>query len=238
MSSNPVSEIDDIPCMTSPSAPDEWTVADDIVLRNIHRAVSVYVESFYHYNDYLRRLSMRFRIPIIILSAASSGASFGNVSLLPTTQRNVNMIVGCITLFVTILTAIEGYLKLPVLTNQTDKVIMDLGKISHKLYTHLSLHPALRDTPKKIIVETTNDFTTAITNAPIIPASVLARIKAQIQKHSIYSLFAPPVKRYEEPSKVADVIVEMSKSKASKESQLHLSTIYESSHNMTNSYPS
>lgn len=188
-----------------PADPEEWSVDDEIVLRNLHRAVSVYVESFYHYNDYLRILSMRYRIPIIILSAASSGASFGNVSLLPTTQRNVNLAVGCVSLFVTILTAIEGYLKLPVLTNQTDKVLVDLGKISHKLYSVLSLHPTARDPPKEVIAEATQEFSAAITSAPIIPASVLARIKARIQKNSIYSLFLPPWKRYEEQKTERDL---------------------------------
>lgn len=170
----------------------QWSKEDEGVVRDIHQAVSRYVDSFYQYNDHLRRLSMRYRIPIIVLSALSSGTSFGNIGLSPKLQRGLNIATGSISLIVTILTAIEGYLKLPILTNQTDKVMLELGKISHGLYTTLSLDPTKRDTPDKVITNAFIALGTALAGSPVIPASRLAKIKRIIEKESVYSLFPPP----------------------------------------------
>lgn len=170
-----------------------WTAADENILRDIHAAIAVYIESFYHYNDYLRKLSIRFRIPIIIFSALSSGASFANIGIFSENmQKGINLGVGSISLLVTILTAIEGYLKLPVLTNQTDKVLLELGKISHSLYGTISIEPMLRDDPKDVIKNTFTQLGIALSSSPVIPASRLAKIKEVMRKNSIYSLFKPP----------------------------------------------
>lgn len=170
-----------------------WTTIDENVLRDIHAAIAVYIDSFYHYNDYLRRLSIRYRIPIIIFSALSSGASFINIGIFSTkTQKGINIGVGSISLLVTILTAIEGYLKLPILTNQTDKVLLELGKISHSLYGLISIEPHLRGEPKDVINNTFNQLGMALSSSPVIPASQLSKIKIRMKKNSMYSLFRPP----------------------------------------------
>jgi hypothetical protein len=76
----------------------------------IHDSIVTYVEGYYLYHNYLRRRSLQFRVPIIILSALTTGVSFVNVAQL---SGYVSLVAGMMTLCVTILTGIEGYLKLP-----------------------------------------------------------------------------------------------------------------------------
>lgn len=153
-------------------------------MEKIHRAVEKYVESFYVYHDHLRTQSLRFRIPIIVLSALTTGVSFVNVSVL---SKYASIIAGSMTLVVTILTAIEGYLKLPQHMNATENTLKSLGILSRKIYT-LKGEPPTR----ALMISIWEELGEAIKDAPIIPFHTLERIQPLANKRIIYSIFDDP----------------------------------------------
>lgn len=152
-------------------------------MEKIHKAVEKYVESFYVYHDHLRTRSMRFRVPIIVLSALTTGVSFVNVTIL---SRYMSVIAGSMTLVVTILTAIEGYLKLPQHMNATENTLKSLGILSRKIHTYMMTN--FEPTPE-LIAGIWNELGDAIKDAPIIPFHTLEQLQPLAKKRMIYSMF-------------------------------------------------
>lgn len=152
-------------------------------MEKIHSAVEKYVESFYVYHDHLRTRSMRFRVPIIVLSALTTGVSFVNVTVL---SRYMSVIAGSMTLVVTILTAIEGYLKLPQHMNATENTLKSLGVLSRRIYTCMMTNV---EPTSELISGIWNELGDAIKDAPIIPFHTLEQLQPLAKKRMIYSMF-------------------------------------------------
>lgn len=152
-------------------------------MEKIHKAVEKYVESFYVYHDHLRTRSMRFRVPIIVLSALTTGVSFVNVTVL---SKYMSVIAGSMTLVVTILTAIEGYLKLPQHMNATENTLKSLGVLSRRIYTCMMTNV---EPTSELISGIWNELGDAIKDAPIIPFHTLEQLQPLAKKRMIYSMF-------------------------------------------------
>jgi hypothetical protein len=151
----------------------------------LHGAIQVYVEGFYLYHDHLRKRSLQFRIPIIVLSALTTGVSFINVAQL---SSYVSMAAGIMTLAVTILTGVEGYLKLPQHTNATENALKNLGRLSRKAFALMSSGaPVTHDVIEKMFQE----LASCIDEAPIIPARMYIKFKPLIRQRILYSSFDP-----------------------------------------------
>lgn len=153
------------------------------MLDRLHKCIERYVEGFYLYHDKLRTRSLQFRIPIIILSALTAAVSFVNTTEL---SKYFSIAAGSMTLCVTILASIEGYLKLPQHTNATENVLKTLGKLSRKVFV-LQHSPGPVD--PKLILEIAEELGKAMDDAPIIPAHTYKQLKPMINERIIYSTF-------------------------------------------------
>lgn len=165
-------------------------------LEKLHAAIAVYVEGFYLYHNHLRRRSLQFRIPIIVLSALTTGVSFINIAEL---SKYISLVAGSMTLVVTILSGIEGYLKLPQHTNATENALKDLGKLSRRVFAQISMRTP---PPTATYMEDMfKELAGCIDEAPIIPANIYIKLKPLIQQRILYSSFDPKAV----PSAIPDV---------------------------------
>lgn len=154
-------------------------------MEKLHTAIQTYVEGFYLYHDHLRKRSLQFRIPIIVLSALTTGVSFINVAQL---SKYVSMAAGVMTLTVTILTGVEGYLKLPQHSNATENTLKSLGRLSRKVYANITTGASV---PPEMIQDMFNELADCIDDAPIIPAKMYEKFKPLMEKRIVYSSFDP-----------------------------------------------
>ena len=152
-------------------------------MSEVHESIKLYVESFYLYHDHLRIKSLRYRVPIIILSALTTGVSFVNVSFL---SKYASVLAGCMTLTVTILTGIEGYLKLPQHTNDCENTLKSLGKLSRRVYTFMA--SGMEVTPD-LMQGIWDELGDTLETAPIIPYHTYEKFKPLIERKTIYSSF-------------------------------------------------
>lgn len=155
------------------------------MLAQLHMCVERYVEGFYLYHDKLRSQSLQFRIPIIVLSALTTGVSFVNTTEI---SKYYSLAAGSMTLCVTVLTAVEGYLKLPQHTNATENVLKHLGKLSRRIVV---LQNSGIELDQGLFIELSNELGHALDDAPIIPAHTYKQFKPIIKERIIYSTFDP-----------------------------------------------
>lgn len=149
----------------------------------LHKCIERYVEGFYLYHDKLRLQSLGFRIPIIVLSALTTGISFINTTEL---SKYLSVVAGSMTLCVTILVGVEGYLKLPQHINSTENVLKHLGKLSRRIFILKSAGDVV---DPAAFMEIAAELGYALDEAPIIPAHTYKKLKPLINERLLYSTF-------------------------------------------------
>lgn len=122
----------------------EWTPQDEHSLQVAHLDVLTYMEVYQLYYDNLRMKNKAFRVPIITLSAVTSGASFSFAAMPVTWGNYYHIMIGVISLMVTILSGLEGHFKIPFLTSQAEGVISALLKLSQHTSKLIRIRPEKR----------------------------------------------------------------------------------------------
>lgn len=167
-----------------------WTEDDNHALSVAHLDVLTYAEAFYLYYDSLRKRSRWFRIPIISLSALTSGASFAFSTFPSKWQVYFQVGVGVASLIVTILSGLEGYFRLAALTNQTEKTIIELAALSQETYAKTKMRDIERGTPGDTIKTVYMKLSTILNGSAIVPAEFIAKNFRKLHFGVISSLFA------------------------------------------------
>lgn len=170
--------------------PSRWTEDETQALHVAHMDVITYAEAFYLYLDCLRGRALLFRVPIITLSAITSGVSFAFAALPSAWHIYFQVCIGTLSLIVTILTGLEGYLRLPVLTVQTEKTVLDLAHLAQEIYAVSKIRPSDRAPPGDSIRSTYAKLGGILAAAAVVPAAFLKRHERKIHNGFVSQIFA------------------------------------------------
>lgn len=181
------------PAPSSQKAPSfTWTPEDEHALQIAHLDILTHLETYHLYYDNLRTKNKAFRVPIITLSAVTSGASFSFAAFPKAWNNYFQVGVGVISLVVTILSGLEGHFKIPFLTSQTEGMIAALLNLSQHTSKLLRIRPENRTCSPadeiKYIYETLGDLIQQ--SGVVIPASFMTRSQTALEGGIFTKLFA------------------------------------------------
>lgn len=167
-----------------------WSNEDKHALSVAHLDVLTYAEAFYLYYDTLRRRSRWLRIPIISLSAITSGASFAFATFPTRWQVYFQVGVGISSLVVTILSGMEGYFRLGALSNQTEKTIIELAALSQETFAMTRMKDEERGPPGDTIKSVYMKLATILNGSAIVPAEFIDKNFDKLSNGVVSMLFA------------------------------------------------
>ena len=139
---------------------------------------------FVSYQKY-KKMSMRFTIPIIIISTVTGTANFAQGTFPANTQSTVPLVIGGLNLIAAIATTIAQFLKVNELMEAHRVSAATYGKMSRHMRLELSLPPEERSmTGHEFINMTKLDMDRLIEQSPPIPGDILKIFEKKFPKEA------------------------------------------------------
>jgi surface polysaccharide O-acyltransferase-like enzyme len=163
-------------------------VADESKIReNLHR------ESLYFYSRWENYLSL----PVILLSAISGSLQFMSSS--QTDKATAQIIItstGTISVFVSILSAVNSFLKFAELKKTHESVCNAWLSLYSQISSQLALSRDLREPPDEFVASIMNQYNHLYEISPIIRRSFIERVKRKLiiqnDEHPDQAIECPP----------------------------------------------
>lgn len=151
-----------------------WHPQQEQILKMWGEAAACY--RFMHFKAYLlyKKMSLRFTLPIIIISTVTGTANFAQGTFPSIAQPYVPSVIGAFNLFAAIITTVMQFLKINELMEGFRVSSMQYGKLSRNIRLELSLPLHERSSDGADIVEISRaEFDRLIEQSPCIPGSIL-----------------------------------------------------------------
>jgi hypothetical protein len=139
---------------------------------------------FMSYHKY-KKMSMRFTIPIIIISTVTGTANFAQGTFPVNTQSTVPLIIGGLNLVAAIATTLAQFLKVNELMEAHRVSAATYGKMSRHMRLELSLPPEERSMSGHEFINMTKlDMDRLIEQSPLIPGDILRMFEKKFPKEA------------------------------------------------------
>jgi len=154
--------------------PKIWHPQQEKILKSWGEAAACY--RYMHYQSYLmyKKLSMKFTIPLIILSTITGTANFAQETFPPTVQPYVPSAIGGLSLITAIATTIMQFLKINELMEGHRVASVQYGKLSRTIRLELTLPLGERTQDGTNMVENCrNEYDRLIEQSPNVPKRMI-----------------------------------------------------------------
>ena len=119
--------------------PREWHPQQELILKSWGESCSCYRHMHYHAHMYYRRLSMRYMLPVIIISTITGTVSFSNGSFPDDYIHIIPFITGTFNLLAAVLTTVMQFLKLSELSESHRASYIQFAKLTRNIRIELTL---------------------------------------------------------------------------------------------------
>jgi hypothetical protein len=154
--------------------PKIWHPQQEKILKSWGEAAACY--RYMHYQAYCsyKKLSMKFTIPLIIVSTVTGTANFAQETFPPTVQPYVPSAIGGLNLITAIATTIMQFLKINELMEGHRVASVQYGKLSRTIRLELTLPLAERTQDGTTMVENCrNEYDRLIEQSPNVPKQTI-----------------------------------------------------------------
>jgi len=115
----------------------DWSIEDVDYLRILETNCKLLAEKYKQVYDNYKKLEGRFKIPSIIISSTMGLLSFGSSNF--GNEKAIQIIVGCVSVGLSILTSIESYLRIGQIMSSSLVTSNALTKLSETINLELSI---------------------------------------------------------------------------------------------------
>lgn len=124
----------------------EWADEHVVYLQELRETTKSLAQKFKIVHDRYRSKQMKIRIPTIVISTITGISSFGVSTYPPTAQMYVPIVVGCLNVFVAIISSIESFLKINEIIVSSLNASLLFMKLSEKIGMELRVPETERET--------------------------------------------------------------------------------------------
>lgn len=126
----------------------QWSVAQENLLQELaQRCQSRSVMHGMEYRVY-KRLNTLITVPSIVITLFGGAASTSQSSLIdligPSSEKYVPLVIGVLSMFVSIMGSISSFMKIPALTEQHLQAHVSFGKLTRKISSEIQVSPCDR----------------------------------------------------------------------------------------------
>ena len=119
--------------------PRVWHKQQELILKSWGESCSCYRHMHYRSHLHFRRLTMRYMLPIIIISTVTGTVNFSNGSFPIEYRSIIPFITGTLNLLAAVLTTVMQFLKLNELTESHRASFIQFGKLTRNIRIELTL---------------------------------------------------------------------------------------------------
>ena len=166
--------------------PTQWHSQHEKILKAWGESCACY--RYLHYKSYqkYKQYTMRFTLPIIIISTLTGTANFAQETFPPPWRAYVPAGIGTLNLFAAILTTIAQFLKVNELQESHRVSSVHYGKLSRIIRLELSLPRTERGHEGGEMVENCrSEFDRLVEQSPPVPGGILKQFEHKFASHCI-----------------------------------------------------
>jgi hypothetical protein len=198
--------------------PRVWHTQQEKILKTWGEACSCY--RFMHNKAYqkFKKLSMRFTLPIIVISTVTGTANFAQTTFPKSWMAYVPLVIGAFNLFAAIMTTVLQFLKVNELMESHRVTAIQYGKLARNIRLELAMPLAERKHDGYNMVEICRaEYDRLIEQSPPVPKDVLLRFENDIESNPIPS----PSNTFTRPEILTVAPIDMFDNKAEAERLKH-----------------
>jgi len=163
-----------------------WHQQQELILKNWGEVSACY--RYMHYKSYqkFKAMSMRFTLPIIIISTITGTANFAQDTFPDAWQLYVPLVIGGLNLFSAILTTVLQFLKANELLESHRVSSISYGKLSRDITLELSLPITERNYSGNVMVDKSrSEYDRLIEQSPPIPRDIIKKFDHKFPENKL-----------------------------------------------------
>lgn len=167
-----------------------WNEQHEIILRQWGEAAACY--RYMNHRSYLmyKRMSLRFTLPVIVLSTVTGTANFAQTSFPESIRPVVPSIIGGMNLIAGLIATIMQFLKINELMENHRAAALSYGLLSRNIRLMLSLSRAERNKEGLAFVdECKSEYDRLIEQSPAVPTIILTQFE---NEYPLDNMFTKP----------------------------------------------
>lgn len=156
-----------------------WSPAVEDVLAKFAEKCACFRYMHYHCQLHYQRESMKFALPVIILSSLTGGLSLSLNSMIPEEQqKNASSGIGLVNLMTGIIASVSQFLRPGPLSAEHKAASVQWGRLSRRIETTLAIPAEMRNNDAQTFLkEACTEFDTLSEQSPHILKSVMKTFK-------------------------------------------------------------
>jgi len=169
---------------------DSWNEQHESILRQWGEASGCY--RYMHHRAYLmyKGLSMRFTLPVIILSTITGTANFAQEQFPENLRGMVPSVIGGLNLIAGLVATIMQFLKINELMENHKAAALSFGLLSRNIRLELALAREERSTDGlEFVTRCKNEYDRLIEQSPSVPSTILAEFE---KEYPLDNMFTKP----------------------------------------------
>ena len=169
-------------------SPKVWHTQQEKILKTWGEASSCY--RYMHNKAYqkFKKLSMRFTLPIIVISTVTGTANFAQTTFPKSWMAYVPLVIGAFNLFAAIMTTVLQFLKVNELMESHRVTAIQYGKLARNIRLELAMPLTERKHDGYNMVEICrSEYDRLIEQSPPVPKDVLLRFENDIESNPVPS---------------------------------------------------
>jgi len=169
---------------------DSWNEQHESILRQWGEASGCY--RYMHHRAYLmyKGLSMRFTLPVIILSTITGTANFAQEQFPENLRGMVPSVIGGLNLIAGLVATIMQFLKINELMENHKAAALSFGLLSRNIRLELALAREERSTDGlEFVTRCKNEYDRLIEQSPTVPSTILAEFE---KEYPLDNMFTKP----------------------------------------------
>lgn len=152
----------------------KWHPAQEKILKNWGEIAACYRYLHFRAYELFKRQSMRFTLPVIVLSTVTGTANFAQSTFPPAWQEYVPAAIGALNLIAAIMTTISQFLKVNELQESHRVSSIQYGKLTRTIRLELMLPVEERHKSGSTLVDSSRaEYDRLIEQSPPIPRNIL-----------------------------------------------------------------
>lgn len=167
---------------------DSWNEQHESILRQWGEASGCY--RYMHHRAYLmyKGLSMRFTLPVIILSTITGTANFAQEQFPENLRGMVPSVIGGLNLIAGLVATIMQFLKINELMENHKAAALSFGLLSRNIRLELALAREERSTDGlEFVTRCKNEYDRLIEQSPSVPSTILAEFEKEYPLDNIFT---------------------------------------------------
>jgi plasmid stabilization system protein ParE len=177
----------------------QWSVAQENLLQELaQRCQSRSVMHGMEYRVY-KRLNTLITVPSIVITLFGGAASTSQSSLVdligPSSEKYVPLVIGVLSMFVSIMGSVSSFMKIPALTEQHLQAHISFGKLTRKISGDIQVSPCDRSMPGREACKKYEEHFVALMDiAPPVSRRTESRFSSRSDVKALKMVVPPLVK--------------------------------------------